>query len=379
VTISNERVGRMANQIIVSSDREERLIQLEAVIEVDYLAFVRVGNALLEIRKEKLYEEHDYNDFREYLEKRWKWHASFAYQQMNASFIHGYLTENSTIVEFPTNEGQTRPLTKLATFKSAETGRKDPEQWVTAWEDAVEIGNRDGGIVTDKHVNEAVNKVIKGDKSGELPPAPVWNGSYALNNIYVADTTTLDFLRSMPADSIDMMFSDPPWDEESLPLYEAAGRLAARVLKPGGWCALYAGKMFLPEIYSILSAWLDYEWTFCVFQPDNQHIMKGLYEAWRPIVLFKKPGERRKHNMLPDAYKSPREKGYHDWQQGHLPISKYIEAFTAENEIVIDPYVGGGTVPWVCQQLKRSFLAFDDDEEDVSISLARLRNGRGQA
>jgi hypothetical protein len=219
----------MENQIIIS-DREKRLTELENVIEKDYLAFVRVGNALLEIRKEKLFEEHDYNDFKEYLEKRWKWTNTFAYHQMNAAFISGYLTENSTIVEFPTNEGQSRPLTKLATFKSAETGRKDPEQWVTAWEDAVEIANRDGGIVTDKHVNEAVNKIIKGDKSKGLTPAKEWNGEWGIDDIYVADVTSRKWLDTIPEDSIDLIVTDPPWrpdvDDGAYSLYEAVGRVA---------------------------------------------------------------------------------------------------------------------------------------------------------
>ena len=212
------------------------------------------------------------------------------------------------------------------------------------------------------------------------PAAPHWDGEYQPNSVYIADTTDIEFIHSVPKDSMDMVFTDPPWDEGALICYETVGRLANRVLKPGGFVAVYCGKMFLPEILSMLSSWLDYVWMYCVFQPDNNWSMTranvGIFEAWRPIALFRKPGDYREQRFAPDALKCTRQKQWHDWQQGIEPIEKYIELLTEPGDIVLDPFVGGATVPYAAMRLKRHYLAFDKEEETVRLALARL-NGRG--
>ena len=212
------------------------------------------------------------------------------------------------------------------------------------------------------------------------PIAPHWSGEYQPNSVYIADTTEMDFIKSVPKDSMDMVFTDPPWDEGALICYETVGRLANRVLKPGGFAAVYCGKMFLPEILSMLSSWLDYVWMYCVFQPDNNWSLTranvGIFEAWRPIALFRKPGDYREQRFAPDALKCTRQKQWHDWQQGIEPIEKYIELLTEPGDIVLDPFVGGATVPYAAMRLKRHYLAFDKEEETVRLALARL-NGRG--
>lgn len=210
----------------------------------------------------------------------------------------------------------------------------------------------------------------------EAPDAPVWKGIFELPGIYVADSTDLDFINSMPEQSIDMVFTDPPWSEDGLECYEALGRISLRVLKPGGLCMAYAGKMFLPELLGIMGAWLDYVWIYCAFQPDNNWSITrksvSIYEAWRPIVLYAKPGKREPTPFEPDAIRQTRQKDYHDWQQGTEPPMKYIKAFTDPGDIILDPFVGGGSIPWVAKELKRTWLGFDKDEEAAKRSLRRL-------
>lgn len=49
----------------------------------------------------------------------------------------------------------------------------------------------------------------------------------------------------MEAESVDLIFTDPPYDEESLPLWCDLGHHAARLLKPGGVLLSYSGQRFL--------------------------------------------------------------------------------------------------------------------------------------
>ncbi len=54
---------------------------------------------------------------------------------------------------------------------------------------------------------------------------------------------------SVPEHSVDLVLTDPPYDEASVPLYEEVARFAPRTLRTGGWCLAYTGKMFLARIH----------------------------------------------------------------------------------------------------------------------------------
>jgi site-specific DNA-methyltransferase (adenine-specific) len=368
--------------VLIGTSPRERLHQLEKTIEDNLLAFVFVGNALIEVRERRLYETEknpdtgeSYRTFGEYMRGRWKPSVTHLYRFINATFIQNYLNENSPIGEFsPSHETQLRPLSKLASHNQVELGKKDPAIWLQAWQGAIKIaGNKEP---TESQVARAVDIIIKANHRPKGIIAPAWVGDMALDCVYMADSTSLDFLQTLPENSIDMIFTDPPWDAESLVCYEAAGRLANRVLKLGSYLAIYCGKMFLPEILDILGKWLDYAWTMCVYQPDNNHSTShqgvGIFEAWRPIAIYRKPGEKRECRFEPDALKCTRQKDWHDWQQGIEPIKKYIGQLTDPGEIILDPFIGGGTIMVAARILGRHYLGFDRDEEAVKNTIVRL-------
>ena len=54
----------------------------------------------------------------------------------------------------------------------------------------------------------------------------------------------------IPDSSVDLIFTDPPYGRKSLPLYADLGKIAERVLKPGGSLVVYAPHYALLEIGS---------------------------------------------------------------------------------------------------------------------------------
>ena len=54
--------------------------------------------------------------------------------------------------------------------------------------------------------------------------------------------------KEIPDNSIDLIFTDPPYDGDSLPLYKDLGIMAARVLKEGGSLVTIAGHYALIKI-----------------------------------------------------------------------------------------------------------------------------------
>lgn len=219
------------------------------------------------------------------------------------------------------------------------------------------------------HERERAEKRAELMEQAEKQEAKEYDG-YGVNGVYIADIKTIE----LPESSVDMIFTDPPYDKESIELFEALSRFAYRCLKPGAYLMTYTGKMFLPAIMNALGVCLEYVWEYGVFQPDSNHKIQKhhVFQAWRPILCYKKPGKTNTKNWQLDMIRGTRDKSFHEWQQQiELPL-KYIEAYTLPGELVVDPFAGGGTTLAACKLLKRNYLGFDKDETTVKIAKLRL-------
>ena len=190
------------------------------------------------------------------------------------------------------------------------------------------------------------------------------------------------------AGSVDMVFTDPPYHDEHIDLYERLAELAVHALKPGGFCLVYAGKLYLPDLFTALGRHLDYFWQFIVFHPFSKARVnsRAIYENYRPILVFRKAGGKNQgptwisdvvRGTRPDAGrddKPGKHKEAHDWQQDEDAPRQYIEAYTEPGATVLDPFSGGGTTAAVCKAIGRRFICFDADANAVKLGLARLRS-----
>ena len=64
-------------------------------------------------------------------------------------------------------------------------------------------------------------------------------GKFELNEIYTGDM--LELSKSIPDNSIDLIFTDPPYPYEFIQTYSWLSEVAARVLKNNSLCFAYAG------------------------------------------------------------------------------------------------------------------------------------------
>lgn len=96
--------------------QKRTLKQLEAVIESGMQTFIEVGNALLEIRKNRLYRD-SFATFEDYCRERWGWRRDYADKQIRAAAVMRNLDVSApslhTIVCAPQNEAQARELAQL--------------------------------------------------------------------------------------------------------------------------------------------------------------------------------------------------------------------------------------------------------------------------
>lgn len=118
-----------------------RLADCEQVIARGLNTFVEVGNALIEIRTDKLYRA-EFGTFEDYCLSKWNLGQSRAYQFMDAAKVIADL-KSSTIVELPANEAQAREFVGV-----------EPEHRASVWQHVLE--SAPNGVVTAKHIRETV-------------------------------------------------------------------------------------------------------------------------------------------------------------------------------------------------------------------------------
>ena len=187
--------------------------------------------------------------------------------------------------------------------------------------------------------------------------------------------------------SIDLIFTDPPYGNGSIPLYEKLAKVASRVLKPGGSLVTYVGQYTIPEILNIIiSNNLKYRWPIIVEHTGHSTAYHGnkIFVRCKPLFWFTKGDRISEHapccsyvgNYLYDLIKStPPDKILHEWQQSNVE-AEYISSKLAPEKIgvVLDPFMGSGTTGIASKKLDRSFIGIEIDKGRFEIARANILN-----
>lgn len=194
------------------------------------------------------------------------------------------------------------------------------------------------------------------------------------NGIYMGDARVL--AEAIPADSVDLIFTDPPYPREFIPLFGATAEIAARVLRPGGFCIVYVGGTYLPEILALMTERLRYHWHLSIYQPGDNCILwpKRIMSGLKLLLCFSK-GPAQPRCLTRDVFVgTAADKRYHIWGQEEGSARYYVDSFSAPGDVVLDPFTGGGTTPAVCKMLHRPFLGFEIDSATAAIARDRVRD-----
>ena len=183
-----------------------------------------------------------------------------------------------------------------------------------------------------------------------------------------------DVCAEMPAESVDMIVTDPPYPNRDLPLYGALGAVARRLLTRRGLLLVVTGQLNLPAIHALLGEHMTYGWTFRLDLPGtNSRIMgRHLIQTWKPVLAYSTgtwpSGEWRSDRVISPAP----DQDEHGWGQSVAPIVELVESFSRPDAIVLDTFTGGGAYGEAVLRAGRRFVGVELDAESFDTARRRL-------
>ena len=256
----------------------------------------------------------------------------------------------------------------------------------------------------------------------------VWASDDGLSQVYHADA--LDFLESLPSNSVDCVWTDPPyllsndgttciagkrttvnkgeWDrsrgfELDHEFHRSWLAECHRILKPNGtiWVTgtlhvyLSVGVAMLELGYRILN---DITWEK-PNPPPNLGCRCFTHSTETVLWATKAPkGSRHKYtfnyhemrqenggkqmksvwNILPPG-RDEKILGKHPTQKPLALVNRCLRASTTTGDLVVDPFAGSGVTGIAALRLNRRFLACESEAEYVDLTIRRLQAEHGLA
>jgi predicted methyltransferase len=230
------------------------------------------------------------------------------------------------------------------------------------------------GAVSINHVDKTVKKHKAEAKAAERKKEAAAAGVIDGDIVRLGDFRTI--LPSIPDGCVDLIFTDPPYDKETVPLYEDMAREAARILRPGGSLICYLGQYATADVCRLVGKHLKFLWPLCCYHEGPGQVMAfwGIRVKWKPMLWFVNGGNRFDTSaVVEDLIVSTKEKSAHPWQQSVVEARYYIEKLTPSGGLVVDPFCGGGTTAVAAKLSGHKWITCELDPEYAAIATQRIK------
>jgi hypothetical protein len=197
----------------------------------------------------------------------------------------------------------------------------------------------------------------------------------------VNEILTGDFreaLDDLPDGCARLVLTDPPYDDNSVPIYGDLAVVAERLLCDGGSLITYAGHHALPAIFQAVGDRLRYWWELVLRHrgPHAKLVGKNINVGWKPLLWFVKGGRWNREYLFDVLPSNVPGKELHDWEQGAREAEYLIEKLTGPGDLVIDPMCGSGTVPAAALRLGRKTLGVEIDPDRADVARKGIQDAR---
>ena len=230
-----------------------------------------------------------------------------------------------------------------------------------------------------EYTDEWLKAKAPGDKFNRLIQAQIDDWQQKNNVRIIVNDIRLLTAEDIESESVDCIITDPPYPKEYIDLFDDLGALAARVLKPGGSLIVMTGQSYLPQYLELLSKHLTYHWTLAYTTPGGQAVQVWNQEVntfWKPLLWFVK--NERDARWVSDVINTPvnaNDKRHHPWGQSVAGMTSIVEKFTNPGDVVLDPFLGGGTTGICCKEKNRKFIGVEIDADEAKKAIARIHGG----
>lgn len=232
-------------------------------------------------------------------------------------------------------------------------------------------------------------------------------------DIQILCGNTLDILKKIPENSVDLLIADPPYNlgkdygnnhdmkgfDEYLEFSRNWLRLSTQCLKPTGTLYCFMGFRFISYLYDILDRELGLFFNSWITWHYTQGIGKkrGFSPRHDDILMFTKSEDftfnldairvpqkyyRERNNMsganpgdvweFSHVHYCSEERQPHPTQKPEGLIERMVLASSNLGDTVLDTFAGSGTTLRVCQQLKRKCIGIEINEHYVDLIKIRL-------
>ena len=219
----------------------------------------------------------------------------------------------------------------------------------------------------------------------------------------------LEVLRSMPSESIDLIVTDPPYKTTSRGNAGNSGGMLQkeinkkgqvfnfndidcekyasefyRVLKDGSHCYIMTNHINLIHILNTFTT-NGFHFIKSLIWDKGNKIMGQYYMSQFEYILFFRKGKGIKINncgtsdilSVPNKkLKDTNGKNLHDTEKPVDLMKILIENSSAENELVLDPFMGIGSTGIACVNTNRNFIGIELDPKYFEIAKERIENAQ---
>jgi site-specific DNA-methyltransferase (adenine-specific) len=233
----------------------------------------------------------------------------------------------------------------------------------------------------------------------------------------IANIDAVEFLRSFPTESVDLIITDPAY--ESLEKHRAIGtttRLKKSKSSSNDWFKIFPNSRFR-ELFDQFSRILrrdrhlymfcdeetmDWVKGLCVRDKDNNlwyHDGLSSMRYWKALVwdkkkigmgyhyrnrkefiLFFEKGKRKLNDLgIGDVLECDRVSNGYPTEKPVEIMEILIRQSTKPDEVVVDPFMGSGSVGVAAARLGRDFAGTDICKEAVEVTKRRIAEVRREA
>jgi DNA modification methylase len=198
---------------------------------------------------------------------------------------------------------------------------------------------------------------------------------------YLGDAREL--IKTLPNESVDLILTDPPYgldmdefDDANI-FFELEDEMW-RVLKRDAWLVFFYTIKKLPNAFKFRK--FEYVWQIiCWFPTTYSKSILG-DKNYQPILVFKKGNPKvvfRRHDIImADELPFVIEKINNPQYKPTMTISILLQMFSKENDLILDPFAGFGSIPIVAELFNRRWIAFEIDKRKYEIATEFIRKGK---